>query len=115
VKIRLTFVLPFLSAFGVFVWQFLVGLLVGTEAGFMLYGIVGLVPLVVLGFPWFSMLMPSGDLDLTYRAIGTSLAIRYHAAALISLMLNALIVSWLLDRVRRELEYRRHLARGRTD
>ena len=101
------FLVPFSLMFCVFLWQFVVGLVIGKEAGFMVYAIVGLVPLMVRGFPWFEMLVPTGNLDITFDAIGTSLALRYHAAAFISLMLNALIISILLVGLGRLLANRR--------
>lgn len=105
-RLRPAVVLPFAAMLCVFTWQLVIGLIIGREAGFMLYAIVGLLPLVILGFPWFLLLMPSGDLDLTSL---TSLTLRYHAAAFVSLMLNAFLLALLFGAVRRS----RERARGR--
>jgi hypothetical protein len=96
-KPRLRFILPFLFMFTFFVYQFGLGLIIGREAGFMLYIPAALLPLCLLGFPWFLLLMPEGSLDLTMDGIGTALALRYHAAAFVSLMLNALILSLVCE------------------
>ena len=91
---------PFALMLCVFAWQFLLGCIIGSEAGFLLFIPAGMLPTMVLGAPWFYLLMPSGDLDLSLRALMTSLALRYHAAAFVSLMLNAFIVSLAIAGVR---------------
>ena len=99
---------PFTLFFAVFVWQFAIGLVTGGKgAEFMFYMVFGMLPLLVFGSPWFPWLMPSGELDISYLAITSPLALRYHGTAFVSLMLNALIFSGLLTGLRRWRERRR--------
>ncbi len=75
--------------------------MIGREAGWILYGIVGFFPVLICGSPWILGLMPEGPFDLTTRGLYASwLPWKYHAAVFVSLMVNATILAVVLDGVR---------------
>ena len=87
---------------GLFVWQFVLGMAVGREAGFMVYGPLALFPCFIAGAPWFFVLYgflewvqppgPLPDLDLTVLSGHTLL---YHAIVLASFAINVALIFWL--------------------
>ena len=67
-RLRLLAWSPFLPALAVFGWQFVLGCLIGREAGWMLYIPAGLLPLAILGWPCFGWATRSASSSLTMNA-----------------------------------------------